>query len=251
MEQELSPTGRAKRMDAGKIRQKPRDVQALTWLSQMYGAPLDVLAKVLGTTELAAREVARRWRHEKTHWAEQARVDAGPAWVWPTTATVNAMLPRDHGGVWSAWKPGPMMAAHVRAVAEVRLALAGTDLDAWISERVLAHREHGLKKKGEKLPHIPDGVWLRGGPTQDDSVLIEVELTPKSPDRIRDILRTSFRRLDTTRATEVWYVCGTPAVADLVRRVAVAMAQQQNETEMERGLKIMQLSDLIGRGDGS
>lgn len=247
MERELSPMGRSKRMDAGKVRQQPRDVQALTWLAQMYGAPLDVVGRLLGTDEMSTRAVVRRWR--RAGWAEQARVDAGPAWVWPTTATVNAFVPREFGGQWGAWKPSPMMAAHTRAVAEVRLAVAGADLEAWVSERMLAHREHGMKSKGAKLPHISDGVWLRGGTDQRDSVLIEVELTAKHPGRTKDILHTALMKLSSTRATEVWYVCGSAKVEALVTRVAEVYAREHNET-WPQGLRVLNLEAVIEGREG-
>jgi hypothetical protein len=246
MEQPLRK--RSERSDKGRVRENRRDIHALTWLAQMYGAPLDVLAKVLDTSEAAARKVVQRW--EKAGWAHRGYVDAGPEWVWPTTGMVNGLLPRDHGGQWGAWRPSPMMAAHVRAVAETRLVLAGTAIEGvWTSERELAHREHGMKKQGMKLPHISDGVWLRGGPSQKDSVLIEVELTAKHPTRVEEILRTALDRLSRTAATEVWYVCGSARIAGLVTRVAQAHAAKHNKTWPE-GLRVMQLDELIEGSKG-
>jgi hypothetical protein len=243
MEQELSPRGRAKRIDAGQVRQQPRDVQTLTWLAQMYGAPLDVLAKVLGTSELAAREVVRRWRH--AGWAEQARVDAGPAWVWPSPTLARQML----GWQVGTWRPSPTMAAHVRAVAEVRLALAGTDLQTWVGEREIAHLAHGYKQAGEKLGHLPDGLWMRGGTDESDNVLIEVELTAKHPKRTEEILQESLTAASERGAHEVWYLAGSGHVRNVVERAAGALRQRTNEQWLRR-LRVLDLGAVIEGREG-
>jgi hypothetical protein len=234
---------RAERSDKGEVRMRPRDAEALTWLAQMYGAPLDVLAKVLGTSERAAREVVRRWRN--AGWAEQARVDAGPAWVWPTPTTARQML----GWQVGTWRPGPTMAAHTRAVAEVRLALAGTDLEAWVSERQIAHYAHGYKQAGEKLGHLPDGVWLRGGPDESDNVLIEAELTAKHPKRTEEILQEALTVASERGAREVWYVAGSGHVRNVVERAAGALRGRTNE-QWVRKLRVLDLGAVIEGREG-
>jgi hypothetical protein len=234
---------RAERSDKGEVRMRPRDAEALAWLAQMYGAPLDVLATVLGTTERGAREVVRRWRN--AGWAEQARVDAGPAWVWPTPTTARQML----GWQVGTWRPSPTMAAHVRAVAEVRLALAGTDLEAWLSERHIAHLAHGYKQAGEKLAHLPDGVWLRGGTDESDNVLVEVELTAKHPKRTEAILQEVLTAASERGAREVWYIAGSGHVRGVVERAAGALRQRTNE-QWVRKLRVMDLGAVIEGREG-
>lgn len=236
---ELQPMRqRAERSDKGEVRMRPRDAEALAWLSQMYGAPLDVLATVLGTTERAAREVARRWR--TAGWAEQARVDAGPAWVWPTPTTARQML----GWQVGTWRPSPTMAAHMRAVAEVRLALAGTDLTTWVGERQIAHLAHGYKQAGQKLGHLPDGVWLRGGTDESDNVLIEVELTAKHPSRTADLIHEGLEAAGKQGASEVWYIAGSGHVRGVVERAAGALRGRTNEQWL-RKLRVLDLEHVI------
>ena len=44
------------------LRFGPRDMWALMWLSEMRGAPMNVVADLLGSSEYNAYRVVRRWR---------------------------------------------------------------------------------------------------------------------------------------------------------------------------------------------
>ncbi|WP_226351237.1 hypothetical protein [Pseudonocardia sp. ICBG601] len=172
MPEEAQPK-RAKRSDAGVIRQTGRDAELMEWMAQMYGIPMDLLQHHLGVGQVTTYQLVQRWL--KANWAKRGRVDAGPAWVWPMKATANQALG------WDAreWTPKPTISAHTRAVAAVRLHRLGFDLTRWKSERMLWH-EHGWRLKDEEYPHMPDGVeTLESG----KKALIEVELTAKTRTR--------------------------------------------------------------------
>lgn len=246
MEQPLRK--RAERSDKGRVRENPRDTAALTWLAQMYGAPLDVLADLLETTQAAARKVVLRW--EKAGWVHRGRPVAGPEWVWPAPSLANKFLREgETDSSYGGWRPSPTLAAHTRAVAEVRLALAGPDLEAWLSERQIAHRAHSYKQAGQKLEHIPDGVWHRGGSDESDNVIIEVELTAKHPKRVQTILHSLMSAASERGASEVWYVVGSGHVRGVVERASRALRERTNE-QWTRKLRVVDLGDVIKRSDG-
>ena len=170
---------RARRSDAGTPRLTSRDSVALEWLSQMYGAPQDVVARLLGTTVDRSYEVTKRW--DKLGQIQVSRVDAGHRWVYPTQRAANSWL----GWPAAWWRPRLSTAAHTRAVAEVRLAFCGSALEGWTSERTLRH-DIGWRNRGEELPHVSDGLLSlpNGQPAR-----VEVELTPKDVQRTFAILK--------------------------------------------------------------
>lgn len=215
------PRQRRRRADAGTVRQTPRDAAALEWLSQMYGCPLDLLAVGLGVQLPGAREVTNRWR--RAGWAEVAKVDLGPLWVWPTQATARAYLGWDAG----YWRPRPTTTAHTRAVAEVRLWLQqGLTPEGWISDRMLRHEASGgrPRERGQKLPHVPDGVW-----TAPDGRrwAIEVELTPKSEARTYEALMQASNRAHQEWRGGVLYVV-TEAARPVVEAARARLAHPES-----------------------
>lgn len=206
---------RRRRFDAGTVRTTRRDVAALTWLAEQYAAPVPVLAGLLGCSASAARKPIARWR--RAGWVEAGPVDAD-VWVWPCATTAAEYL----GWRSDRFRPTLHRAAHLRAVAAVRLALCGPDLDGWVSERVLTH---GTGRHGPGQP-VPDAVFVADGVR----ALVEVELTPKSPDRLRERLAAlpdAARRFDAVR---VRYYASDPA-ARAIERAAAAL-----EAEFPRGI---------------
>jgi hypothetical protein len=81
----------------------------------------------------------------------------------------------------------------------------------WISER-------RLRQLNEADSHIPDGILRR----EDGDIAIELELTPKAPRRLADILAEHAANL---AVRETWYVIDSEAVEKLVRRLAVGYPQ--------------------------
>lgn len=164
---------RKTRRDAGTVRQTARDAQMLELMAHTYGLPLDLVRAGLGVGMPRVYQLAQRWRD--AGWVRMAQVDAGPSWVWPTREVARQMLGWD-----ADWSPRATTTGHARAAAALRLHQVGLDLDRWISERTLRHEEGGYRRKGQTEKHTPDGVEIL---PDGRRVLIEVELTAKSPER--------------------------------------------------------------------
>ena len=151
------------------VRLGDRDMHAMQWLAEQYGAPMDAVADCSGRHESAYR-IALRWRAAGLC-AKPVRPVPGPSWVFPTRQTAEAML----GFYVPLWLPTPMMAADTAAVGRVRMALSGDNLDRWTSERLL-RKDQGPTAYGQTRPHLHDGHW-----TDDLGRVhaIEVELSRK------------------------------------------------------------------------
>lgn len=195
------------------IRLSPRDMWVLLWLSQMGGAPMDVVALLLGTSETNAYRVIARWRRAGKLIEETVRPVPGRSWVVPNAATASTLL----GFAVPKWLPSPMFAAHLTMVARVRLALAGTEYeDSWVSERVLRHRNGFRTRAGETMPHLHDAHF-----TDDQGRLqaIEVELTRKGSSAARETMQAAYDAATAAGAHSLIYYC---ADADVRSRVVAA-----------------------------
>jgi len=220
-----------------RVRMTPRDAMALEWLSQMYGAPLDVVARLLDATQQRTYALVKRWTN--AGWAASGRVDAGPMWVWPNRQTAAAYLGWDPG----AWLPRPSQAAHLRACAIARLALAGTDATTWMPERKLRH-ESPKKERGKTEPYLPDGVWQ--STTDGQWRPVEVELTSKGTTRTNAVVRNALTSASERGAAGVLYVCGTEAIrASVIAAAAAAEAQFARRSGAK--LETVMLAELAQR----
>ncbi|WP_157172033.1 hypothetical protein [Nocardia higoensis] len=193
----------------------PRDMTVLTVLAEMYGAPLDLVARMLGTSRSRTYKVAARWADAEMVSPVRVTPVPGPAWVFPTRTAVEALTGRPA----RAWVPTPKMAAHVRAVLELRLALVDLDLDRWISERAL-RAEVGPTKAGTPRPHIHDGRYITGS---GELRAVEVELTPKNLTAAKSALAQSVQAARTAGCDGVTYYCRSQAVKNVIRTAAGAL----------------------------
>lgn len=183
----------------------PRDMVVLTVLAEHYGAPLDVVARMLGVSLPSAYRIVRKWRGAHMVSNLKIRPVPGPTWVFPTKSAVEALLP-----FWVRyWTPTPKMAAHVVTVLEARLALVGLDLDRWISEREL-RAQSGPVKPGEPRPHVHDGRWLD---SSGDWRAIEIELTVKGPQVAKAAVARAKKAAHGVCAG-ITYYCADPEITD-------------------------------------
>jgi hypothetical protein len=176
-----------------------RDVAALCWLGQQYGARSDVLRVLLGRLspgspriegmlgETTLRDVLDRWEDRGLVIRDRL---LGHLWVAPTAKALRLV-----GLDVRAWSFVIPQLAHVHAVGVVRLALepsipAG---GRWLSEREL-RREAGKSHVPDaaiQLPDDPDlaaGAGLYGEDVDPlpKRIAVEVELTRKSAARLRE-----------------------------------------------------------------
>jgi len=157
-----------------------RDLEALTWLAEQYGAQVDQLEVLMGCGPRTVQRTIARLRAAGLVRAERMIVGE-PAWVTPTSAGIAAC-----GAGFGVWRPRIGLLSHVAAVNDVRLHIQGRAPETeWIPERVLARE----RRAGE---HLSDGVAI----TEGRRVAIEVELTVKSRERVTAILDELAGRFD-------------------------------------------------------
>lgn len=232
---------RPQQVKTPRVRMTPRDAQALEWLSQMYGAPLDVVAHLLSSTQKRAYALVKRWTD--AGWADTGKPAAGPMWVWPKRQTAASYLGWDPG----YWVPRPSGADHLRASGVTRLALGG-DAEAWYPERQLRH-EAAKRERGKTEPYLPDGLWRdQDGRWQ----AIEVELTSKGATRTREVIEKASASVGgrDSQASGVIYVCATRAIAATVTGAIDAWANKfggDKGREIQSRFRIEMLSDLAGQ----
>ena len=187
-----------------------RDLEVLAWIADQYAVRTDVIRWLLGSgtplSDSRARAVVARWQRAGV--AESRRFFAGaPHVVWLTRAGTALVRPG-----WRTQPPTLSMLAHHHAVSQVRLAIErrghGTD---WVCERVL------YKQRATPDAHVPDGMFRSSrGPV----TAVEVELTLKAADRLRDIVR------DLTLDHEaVLYVVGDATIGRAVAKAADAIGE--------------------------
>ncbi len=202
-----------------------RDVETLGWVADQYAVRTDVIRWLLGNggplSDSRTRAVVARWHRAGV--TESRRFFAGaPNVVWPTRVGTALVRPG-----WRARPPTLSLLAHHHAVTQVRLAIErrghGTD---WVCERVL------YKQRATPDAHVPDGTFRsKRGPV----TAVEVELTLKAADRLRDIVR------DLTIDHEaVLYVVGDATIG----RAVAAAAQAVGETDR---VHLVELPRLILR----
>ncbi|MFE2999362.1 hypothetical protein ACFXG4_30685 [Nocardia sp. NPDC059246] len=197
------------------IRFSPRDMVVLTILAEMYGAPLDLVVAMLGVSRSRAYRIVAKWQNAHMISANRVRPVPGSAWVYPTKSACEALLDRSV----RYWVPTPKMAAHTKAVLQLRLALTGMDLDRWISERAL-RAEVGMVAAGQARPHIHDGRYLTGA---GDWWAVEVELTAKSIAAARSSVAQAVLVAQRADCAGLAYYCRGDAVKNVIRTAAAGL----------------------------
>jgi len=207
-----------------------RDEEVLAWIGEQYLAPRDVLGQLLGrasdneaaraagtVTDTVVDRTLRRWRDLGL--AQCQRFLVGEmATVWPTRSGLAVA-----GLGYRASEPSMATLAHRHAVARVRVAIEASNPDVeWICERELRDGTRG------RQAHLPDGVVH----TAQGRTAIEVELTPKTEERVRDILR----RLTSEYGRVVYYA--TPRAGAVVRKAG--------RHHLDRGTLIVRPYPLTG-----
>ncbi|MGN2642480.1 hypothetical protein ACTD5D_41165 [Nocardia takedensis] len=230
-----------------------RDQRFVEWAVQQYGASIDLVSEWYG--------VGRSWTHEivsalvasgkvETTYADagtEPRGRFGPLWVIPTRATAHAILGTDPG----PWTVRPSTAAHVRAVARLRLRLTGrtTSTESWWSERLLAREI--TAKGGQQIgnrPYIHDGVFCD---SRGKYWAVEAELSAKrGAGRMEATLKTSLAAMSVAGnaigapLSGVIYFCGSPQIRAHVERAKQSLIETEGPDAV-RGLHIRDLSAVL------
>ncbi|MGW4719746.1 hypothetical protein [Nocardia sp. NPDC004260] len=194
----------------------PVPMTVLTILAFMYGAPLDVVARMLGVRmPIAYRHVAK-WRASNLVSSLKLRPVPGPTWVFPTRSAIEGLT----GLSTQFWTPTPKMAAHVRTVLELRLALVGLDLERWTSEREL-RAQVGPVRAGEARPHIHDGRYYD---EQGRLWAVEVELTAKNAAAARIAVAKAKQAAAKASCDKLIYYCRNGEIRNVIADAARAAA---------------------------
>jgi DNA-binding MarR family transcriptional regulator len=158
----------------------PQDLVLLAWLAEQYGARTDQVERLLGCSRRAAQRTVARLR--RAGLLSSYRLLVGePEWVTPTRAGLRAC-----GCTLKVWQPKLGQLLHAAAVNDVRLHIAERAREAqWICERTLVRE----RERGE---HLPDAVVV----LDEQRIALEVELTVKSPRRVRAIMAELVGRYD-------------------------------------------------------
>lgn len=185
-------------------------LETIGWITDQYAVRTDVIRWLLGDgrplSDSRTRAIVARWK--RAGLVESRRFFAGtPNVVWPTRVGTNLVRPS-----WRSRPPNLALLAHHHAVSRVRLAIEQRGHDVgWVCERTLYRQRtaHGA--------HVADGAF---NSSQGPVTAVEVELTLKSAERLRDIVR------DLTLDYEaVLYVAGDAAIGRAVENAAGSVGQ--------------------------
>ena len=195
---------RRRRADAGQVRATERDALGMSWVVEQYGMPLDLLRKLLGTTDGATRQVLMRWR--RAGWVETGQRGAGPSWVWATAAGIEAFGRHPY----EPHTPSSARVAHHRAVVAVRLRIEDRWAEkavTWRSEREMRWELGQYKGSDAQREHLADGeidydatsgARVRAG--------IEVELSQKPFGQLRSNMVAGLDKARTGYVQTWWFV---------------------------------------------
>lgn len=197
----MTTTVRKTRQDKGLIKLTRRDIGLLTWIAEQYIVRLDVLQLLMGRPRTTARQWMTRMRD--AGWLKFRPIFAGETtYMWLTRSGLEQL-----GLEFSYWEPSAARVRHAHWVGYTRFVVsrkypdAEWDCERHIWQRVSAQQQASQKKK---QPHIPDAFLY---PSAGGTVVIEVELSPKTVKRTVEIMKSYVARPAATEADrwQMWY----------------------------------------------
>jgi hypothetical protein len=219
------------RRDRGRPQITARDLTALRWVGEQFGARTDLLAVLLGRMAQAPTQRAGRVgydtvRHHVDRWLRARLVVRehllGAMWVTPTRRGLSIT-----GLDFPLWDLPDTQLAHVHAVGVVRLAVEQTG-GVWVCERRLR------RELSSPVAHPFDGAVQ----TQDGRHLVEVELTQKAQRRVTRAVAASESALSLT------YFTPAELLAAIGRQVAAAEAELRGRGRELPPLRVIPLPNL-------
>ena len=214
-----------------------RDLAAVRWVGEQFGARADLLAVLLGRlspsqTQAAGLVGARTVRHHVDRWLRGRLVVRehllGQAWVTPTRRGLSMT-----GLDFPLWELPDTQLAHVHAVGVVRLAVEQAGA-TWVCER------HLRRELSSPVAHPFDGAVH----TEDGRHLVEVELTQKAQRRVTRAVAAADGALSLT------YFTSTELLAAVGRQVATAEAELRARGRQLPPVRVIPLPSLedLARG---
>jgi hypothetical protein len=223
-------------------RQRPptitaRDLAAIRWVGEQFGARADLLAVLLGRLSPAEPRAAglvgaRTVRHHVDRWLRARLVVRehllGQTWVTPTRRGLSMT-----GLDFPLWDLPDTQLAHVHAVAVVRLAVEQAG-GTWVCER------HLRRELTSPVAHPFDGAVQ----TDTGRHLVEVELTQKAQRRVTRAVAASHGALSLA------YFTPPELLAPVGRQVASAEAELRARARQLPPIRVVPLPGLedLARG---
>jgi len=217
-----------------------RDLAAVRWLGEQYGARADLLAVLLARlgqapTRKAGQVGYETVRHHLARWTRARLVVRehllGHAWVTPTRRGLSLV-----GLDFARWDLPETQLGHVHAVGTVRLAAEAAG-GTWTCERVLR------RELRTPVGHPFDGAVE----TPTGRHLVEVELTQKAQRRVTWAVAAS------EGAASLTYLTTPGLLAAVGRQVAAAEADLRGRGHQLPPLRVLPLPSLLDltRGDAA
>lgn len=247
-------------MSIPEIRLQPWETRLEEFNCQGYGMSFDTLITAADKGVRTAYKFAKRlkdtgrahvtrldygspgpWRNSK-HFDDPDEVPTGPLWLYPTREMAWAYLEFDPG----PWVPKASTAAHLTAITELRLALAGLDTDpeVWTSERLL--RRQLKTSNGVPSGHIHD-AWFQDHTDPDKVWAIEVELSRKFGDgRLMRAMTAALEAAERHDLAGVLYFARGDALQRALNGVAARLARKRG-IERLPNLEIHDLEATLAR----
>lgn len=183
---------------ASRYRQPTQDeVAILDLISEQGAIQTDQLALFLGVNPAEASKIAKELQ-EIDCVEVQKLLEGDEPWVW-----LNSHGARCTNTGFAAKEPALHRLKHTRAINEARfLVTKQLPEGKWICERQLRRASHSNRRRGREVL-IPDAAFeIKGADGALERWAIEVELTPKTAERLRAIIADHCLRYDV-----VVYLC--------------------------------------------
>ncbi len=213
------PKIKSPRAHKGQIMIMPRDAVTLKWIGEQYAVRLDQVQQLLGRDpqkptnqpgllhSKTAWRVMKRWE-TAGYVASRSVLARQPLWLWLTAKGLD-----EFGLASKPLVPKAGNIDHLYWTNQVRLFCEKTyPDDTWVSERSL--RRGQPPQKGSR-PHVADGELVRRYAHGTFAIAIEVELTPKKPADIEEILHQLARTY-----AGIWYFTAPETHESVVRAIS-------------------------------
>jgi DNA-binding MarR family transcriptional regulator len=203
-------------MTSGKpVRPGPGSFRLLSWLARLGVCGIEPVRLVLGISQAAVYSHISRLQRAGMLWRVQGG-DGQGAVIVLTPAGAREVRARHGAAVVSARTVAPSSARHGRAASWVAASLDLRGLD-WLGPRELRCESGWRAQRDDGALHTPDlGLVHADG----RRTAVEVELQPKSNERLAQILGGYRALIASGQLTDVSYVTDRGDVSDLVRRQA-------------------------------
>ena len=208
-----------------------RDRLVLNWVGEMYAIRIDLLCYLLGRRpgkktieqgKVSLKTTERRvkvWA-DKDGLVERKKIFySEPAWIWLSKKGLS-LLEYDYRFL----KPKLVRLKHIHAVNQVRLFLEQQNQDlVWHSERRLKFefaRDDRTKKR-----KVPDAEIV----TDNTRTAIEIELTPKTAQRTKEVL---LKLATSPRYDKIWYFAEPSSYKVLAGQIPNLSKKNQTKFEL-------------------